>query len=363
MFPEFRSKKMMPRCYILSLHLMPGWGAQSAITMAREFWYSQKRLHVDLSNLRLTFRDTKAFDLTESKYCSCSRWATMLDWLVPFLYVFTNEKSVLTQKLTKLSVLASVFLIGSSLYRRIGRLEHDDDLPYFSGTVYGWVLFVCILIPVSTVKLACIMWAVSVSKDFTKRYNRVMFCTHLLDPKLEAFVGSMKKTYKVHCFAALGKISKKVLKKLSLHTIDLYNPDSIYSWSQLRNIIFDCGKHFLLRQQAYNGILIVYAICLIFLFLYTLLNEFTFVFIDDLLVIAVFQVSILIPSMWTLSCANSLNSQTHTQKRLLCMFDCYCLFSCFVLFCFVEIRTRIEIQNCIFKLLFICVDSLCFVCC
>ena len=233
---NFRVGHPVSHEYLHSLHLMTGWGGQLALTMSREFWLSQSRLHIDLSNLRLTFRDTKAFDLTESKYCSCSRWSTMLDWLVPFLYVFTNKQAFtfLKAKFISLSLFLNIFFVFVCCYQRINQ---------GGNIIFGWILTICITISASINVHNCIVWSLFVSRDFTKRWERVVFCTRLLDPKQDAFVGDMKNSYKVHVFAALGKISKKSLKKLNLHTIDLYNPDSIYSWSQLRNIVFDCGKH------------------------------------------------------------------------------------------------------------------------
>lgn len=51
--------------------------------------------------------------------------------------------------------------------------------------------------------------------------------------------------------------------------------------------------------------------------MYFLVHESVIVIKTDLLILGYFSMMILIPTMWTLSCANSLNWETNTQKRLL----------------------------------------------
>ena len=49
-------------------------------------------LGINLAKLRMTFRDTKSFDLTKGANCSCSRYWTKLDWFVPYVFVNANQK-------------------------------------------------------------------------------------------------------------------------------------------------------------------------------------------------------------------------------------------------------------------------------
>merc|ERR1712173_486702 len=79
--------------YIRSLHLVPGWIHQHPLAIARELYYTEKRLGIDLSKLRLNFRDTKAFNLANGTNCSCSRFYTMLDWFIPFIFVKANSST------------------------------------------------------------------------------------------------------------------------------------------------------------------------------------------------------------------------------------------------------------------------------
>ena len=70
----------------------------------------------------------------------------------------------------------------------------------------------------------------------------------------------MRLRYRSQVFAPLGRIDKKRLKRLDLQTIDVFNVNTIYSWCQLRRVLFDVGLGFLKRGEMYLGVIIIYIV-------------------------------------------------------------------------------------------------------
>merc|ERR1711997_1313175 len=96
---------------------------------------------------------------------------------------------------------------------------------------------------------AC-FWSVAMALDFNRRYERMKLATHILDPKRETFKGDeMRRTYKAQLFGSVAALKPQRIKALDLQTIDLYSPDTIFAWSQFRNVLFDAGKMFQQREQ------------------------------------------------------------------------------------------------------------------
>ena len=255
--------------------------------MAREFWITQKRLRLDLSKLRLIFRDTSQFDVDSMKNCKCSKWETTLDWLVPYVYTYTNigAEFVSGRILMILGFVIFICVSWSNIYR-FGRFwnPNERDNEYYKWDTCGWE---CIVLQTTIPWILALNlwiatnWSCTMATDFNRRYSRSKFLTHLLDPKRKAFSGVMRETYKAHLFGSKRKIPSKYLKKLDLHTIDVFNHVSIYSWCQLRNIFYDCGKEFLNREEAYVGVLILYAMLMLLFLIYGMLEDGINIIFED----------------------------------------------------------------------------------
>ena len=91
-------------------------------------------------------------------------------------------------------MLMTMVLSVLTLYNRINLIENNNNI----NNIFGIILTISITIPSSLVNYTATLWATHVSNDFTKRYERVVFCTALLDPKRDSFVGDMKSSYKVY---------------------------------------------------------------------------------------------------------------------------------------------------------------------
>ncbi|ETO24139.1 hypothetical protein RFI_13023 [Reticulomyxa filosa] len=78
------------------------------------------------------------------------------------------------------------------------------------------VMFILLLAPIPTAHYLWVVltWSVFMSTDFYNRWYRAKFCTNLLDPKTQAFDGRLRKYYRDHVFASLGKVSRVRLKKM-----------------------------------------------------------------------------------------------------------------------------------------------------
>ena len=154
--------------------------------------------------------------------------------------------------------------------------------------------------------------------DFNRRYYRMALCTHLLDPKRETFLTSdMRRSYKAQLFGSVSGIKMKKLQGLDLQTIDLYSADTVFAWSQFRYVLFDAGKMFLNREEAYTGVILLVTIGSWIVFLYCLVHENIELVWEDAIITFCLSIFTLVPSMWTLSCATSLNYQTAKQQKLL----------------------------------------------
>lgn len=165
---------------------------------------------------------------------------------------------------------------------------------------------------------ASFFWSLAMAFDFDRRYHRMKLCTHLLDPKRETFQGDkMRRSYKPQLFGSVRKIKPKNLKGIDLQTIDIYSADTMFSWSQFRAILFDTGTMFLNREEAYNGFLIACTLLTLFAFLYSLVSDSVGISWEDLVITLLLCIFVLAPSMWTLSCGDSLNYQTTKQQKIL----------------------------------------------
>eukprot|EP01083_Nonionella_stella_P128692 390016_1 len=167
-------------------------------------------------------------------------------------------------------------------------------------------------------------WMLSIWKQrivsffLSRRWSRMRLCTHLLDPKRETFQGAeMRSSYKAQLFASVAKLKRKNLKVLDLQTIDLYSSQTLYSWSQFRTVLFDAGKMFFEREEAYNGLMILSALFILLFLLYSLITENIVIVWEDVILTLIIAVFILGPSMWVLSYGNGLNYQTSKQQKIL----------------------------------------------
>jgi len=303
--------------YIASLLLIPGWLMQHPLTMARELYYTEERLGVDLSRLRLTFRDTKAFDLGKGQNCTCSRYWTKLDWFVPYIYVFENSSGNRTMGGFFAWIL---FFIVLSYYTTAARIApwSNSNVSVSDCNNYCWILIGTLPLVLGVALWASFLWTTGMAFDFTRRYNRMKLCTHLLDPKRETFNSDvMRRSYKAQLFGSVAKLKPKKLKPLDLQTIDFYSADTVFAWSQFRTCLYDIGHLFLLREEAYNGYLVIVALTVLFFFLYSMVTDGIVVVWEDLIITMLLAVFVLVPSMWTLSCGNSLNYQTLKQQKIL----------------------------------------------
>eukprot|EP01083_Nonionella_stella_P128693 390018_1 len=304
--------------YIHSLELIPGWLMQSPLSIARELYYTEQRLGIDLSALRMTFRDTKAFDLNSGKHCSCSRYWTTLDWFVP--YVFLNVVSGESFLKPSLFIYWMLGLQILMFYTIIARM-----LPWSSAQasfamcdVYCWVIVGTLPLQLGLTVYSAWLWCMCMAFDMTRRWSRMRLCTHLLDPKRETFQGAeMRSSYKAQLFASVAKLKRKNLKVLDLQTIDLYSSQTLYSWSQFRTVLFDAGKMFFEREEAYNGLMILSALFILLFLLYSLITENIVIVWEDVILTLIIAVFILGPSMWVLSYGNGLNYQTSKQQKIL----------------------------------------------
>eukprot|EP01084_Bolivina_argentea_P320145 555445_1 len=304
--------------YLQSIHLVPGWLKQHPLTMAREFYFTEQRLGIDFSKLRMNFRDTKAFNLMNSKNCACSGYATKLDWFLPYIYTNINSEGGGITNRFFLFVFLFFLLLSYTTVARL--LPYSLSAASFDNCdLMCWILIGCIPFSLGWSLWAGFLWAFSMALDFNRRYSRMKLCTHLLDPKRETFIGTkMRRSYKAQLFGSVNdKLKAKILKQLDLQTIDLYSSETLFSWAQFRHVLYDCGIGFLQREEAYNGFLIICTLLTLFFFLYSLVTDTIVVVWEDLIITLLLCVFILAPAMWTLSCGNSLNYQTTKQQKIL----------------------------------------------
>ncbi|ETO14886.1 hypothetical protein RFI_22482 [Reticulomyxa filosa] len=309
----YRGKTAPSGDQVESMLLVYGWGAGNPRTLAREIYTTQLRLQLRVADLRLTFRDTNDFDLNKESACSCSMFHTVGDWLVPFLFVFTSVRnSASSKRAWHNSLIAAVIILGVLPY--VSRIFRSDFEP-------NWrMISMLLLSPIPSISYLWVIleWSVFMSTDFYNRWSRAKFCTNLLDPKNPAFAGRLRKYYRDHVFAGLGKISRIKLKKLDLQTIDIYNENTAYGWFQLRRVLFDVGSGFLKREEMYLGIMIFYVISGEILVLYCSLRSHVYVVsLLDLLFALLCGLGIMAGAVYISSCARALNQETDKQIKIL----------------------------------------------
>merc|ERR1719361_1133523 len=206
------------------------------------------------------------------------------------------------------------------LYVTISRLmPHSiSDWNFTDCTTSCWILTLSIPFPLGGGIWATFLWSSAMALDFTRRYYRMALCTHLLDPKRETFLtNEMRRSYKAQLFGSVTGLKMKKLQGLDLQTIDLYDHDTVFAWSQFRFVLFDAGKMFLNREEAYTGVILILTIGTWIVFLYCLVHDSIELVWEDAIITLCLSTFTLIPSMWTLSCATSLNYQTAKQQKIL----------------------------------------------
>eukprot|EP01083_Nonionella_stella_P204045 744117_1 len=289
------------------------------LSIGRELFYAEQRLGIDVSKLRMTFRDTKAFDLNTGNHCSCSRYWTSLDWFIPyvFLNVVSGETVFLNPKRFFCWLVTFQLVI---FYCTIARILpwSTSQMTFADCDTNCWIIICSMPLPLGFAIYIAWLWSMCMAFDMTRRWSRMKLCTHLLDPKRETFQGSqMRQSYKAQLFGSVSKFNRKTLRTLDLQTIDVYSSQTLYSWSRFRAVLFDCGKMFFQREEAYTGLLILCTLFVLFFFLYSLVSDGIVIVWEDLIITLILSVFILAPSMWILSCGNGLNYQTTKQRKIL----------------------------------------------